>query len=288
MYSKYLSSSLLLAVLSALAGCGTTLSYPHEQITTSQKIGVYAHVADPDTGVMFANTLLESLQETDQQGASGKLQAMAVHKLVLKEIMKFFPSRTHASVAPVLSDQAKFADQARNKFDPVATGKSLSLDYIMTLEVVGQLLTTGYIYQEQWRPEIKVNAVMIRVKDGQQIMTDSVHLKEQPFLKFLNSKEQSEVLEKSYNKLAKRFAQIFSDNIGPVRRTVPKKEKMIHEKIYAFGHIRAMANKNNCVISGDLRKVTTDSNVLYHVPCRDIVLTYACDSESDNSRCWLQ
>ena len=288
MYSKYLSGSLFIAVLFAASGCSTTLKYPHEQITASQRIGVYAQRVDPETGVMFASTLLESIQETDQQGASGILQTLAIHKLVLKEVMKAYPSRTNANVSPILSGQAKFTDHINKTFDPVATGKSLSLDYVMQIDVVGQLMTTGYIYREQWRPQVKMTANLIRVKDGQNIMADSIALKEKPFLKFLNVKEQNEVLHKSYNNMATRVAHIFSDNIGPLRRTIPEKEKMIHEKIFAFSHIRAMANKDNCVISGDLRKVTTDSNVLYHVPCRDIVLTYACDSESDKSRCWLQ
>lgn len=288
MYSKYLSGSLFIAVLLAVSGCATTLKYPHEQISTNQRIGVYAHRVDPATGVLFANTLLETIQDTDLQGANGKLKTMAVHKLVLKEVLQSFPSRTNANVLPILSGQEKFTGEINNKFDPVATGKSLSLDYVMTLKVVGQLMTTGYIYREQWRPVLKVTAELTRVKDGRQLMSDSIALNEKPFLKFLSVKEQSEVLQHSYSKMAARTAKIFADNIGPVRRTIPKSEKMIHEKIYAFSRIRAMANKDNCIISGDLRKVTTDDNVLYHVPCRDIVLTYACDSESDNSRCWLQ
>lgn len=287
-YSKNLSSSCLAVALLATSACSTMKNFPHHEIAPNEKIGVYAYLLDPTTGATFASTLLDSSLLVEDQSTPAKLQMLSIHKLVLKEVMQSFPSRTNANVSPILSHQAKFAGQSVEKFDSIATGKSLSLGYVLTLKVIAQLITTGYVYQEQWRPEIKVMAEMIRIKDGQQVMTDSIVLQEKAFLKFLSPKEQNEVLQRSYKKLAANAAQTFSNKIGPVRRTIPKKEKMIHEKIYAFGRIRAMANKNNCVISGDLRKVTTDTSVLYHVPCRDIVLTYACDSDSDKSRCWLQ
>lgn len=288
MYSKYFSNSCLLAMLLATYGCGTTVKYPHKEIIMNQKLGIYAQLVDPETGVAFANSLLDKGKPDDLQEINKSLEAMAVHKQVLKAVMQTFPARTNAKVLPILSDQAKFQGSTRNKFDPIATGRSLSLNYVMVLNVVSQLITTGHVYQEQWRPSLKVTAVLVKIKDGQKVIIDSLNLSEKPFLKYLNAKEESEVLQQSYSKLATKLAKIFSRNIGPVIRTIPEKEKMIHDKIYAFGHIRKLANKNNCVISGDLRKETTNTSVLYHVPCRDIVLTYACDSESDKSRCWLQ
>lgn len=272
MYSKNLSSSLLVAVCVTTLGCATATKYPHEQVSLNQKIGVYAHWFD----------------ESKDTKIKERLQSLAVHKLVLKSVMQSYPSRTNATVQPILGYQAIFSDDRQKKLDVVRTGKALSLDYVMILKTKSQLKTTGYHFQEKWRPELQVTTYMIRVKDGQNVMQQKISLNEKPFMKYMSPTEEGEALNRAYGTLASRAAETFSETVGPVIRTIPEKEKMIQEKIYAFGHIRTLAHKNNCIISGDLTKETTDTNVIYHVPCRDITLTYACETESDSSRCWLQ
>lgn len=279
---------LIIIIWVTSSGCGSTTKYPHSLIHTKQKIGVYSYLEDQ----IFASNQLTSLMTVASQNYSAdvqqKMSALSTHKTVLKYFLQSFPARTSAGVVPILDSKIVKSNEGENNIDVLATGKNLSLDYVITLRVSRSLKSSGYHYQEQWRPRMVLAIEMIQVSDGKVLLHDSVDAEGKTFDKYLDSRVLNKTLELSLSSLASQTVNQLSDKVGPPVRKISENEKRVHQKIYDYSHIRSMANKNNCVISGDLKVAKIESLVTYQVPCRDITLTYACDDESEASHCWLQ
>ena len=275
------------AVMTAV-GCSSTIKFPQQNITQQEKLGVIAVNASDQNTADNQTTLVTLANRKDTKKIREKLKNVPTDKMVFKAFMQSFPSRTQATVTPILSNQVKKASGPDDDLDVVATGKNLNLVYVIVLKVKSNLRTTGYLYKEQWEPELELIAQMIRVRDGKLLMAETVDASDKPFDKYRVSSSVKEKLSRLYSNLAMHAVNDLSKKIGPVVRKVPANEKLLHQKIYSYSHIRTLANKNHCIIEGELRMEKTEENVLYHVPCSDITLTYACDSEKDSSRCWLQ
>jgi len=279
---------MMLIVVVSANGCSSTAKYPHAQINSGQKIGVYAVFKDQITANTLGNDFVTLASRNTTADIQEKLSLLPIDKTVMKYFMQSFPARTQAQVVPILDNQIKPENAQADSFDSVVTGRSLSLDYVLVLELKRILKTTGYLYQEKWKPELVVTAKMVRVADGQLVMHETAEASEKPFDKFLGWRALNKSLSASFTNLSLATVNQLADNVGPVVRKVPESERLVHRKIYDFGHIRSMASRDNCVISGKLTMEKRGELVTYLVPCRDITLTYACDNESESSRCWLQ
>lgn len=279
---------LLINISVTASGCGSTAKYPHSVILENQRIGVYSYLEDQ----ILSTSQLTSLMTLASQNYSADVQermfALPTHKTVLKYFLQSFPARTSARVTPILESRTIKSSAPEKNIDVLATGKSLSLDYVITLRVSRSLKTTGYHYKEQWRPRLVLAIEMTRISDGRILLRDSVNAEGKAFDKYLDSRALNKTLELSLSSLASHAVNGISEKVGPPVRKISENEKRVHQKIYDYSHIRSMASKNNCIITGDLKVAKTESLVTYQVPCRDITLTYACDDESEASHCWLQ
>jgi hypothetical protein len=288
MNASYNPVLLLIIILVAASGCASSAKYPHSLVHENQKIGVCSYLEDQ----IFASNQLTSLVTLASQNyhddVQDRISTLPTHKTVLKYFLQSFPARTSAKVVPILDSRIVKTSERKGNVDVLATGRNLSLDYVITLKVSRSLKNTGYHYQEQWRPRMVLAIEMTRVSDGEVLLRDSVDAEGKAFDKYLDSRALDKALELSLSSLASQTVNGISDKIGPPIRKISENEKRTHQKIYDYSHIRLMADKNNCTISGDLKISKTENLVTYQVPCRDITLTYACDDESESSHCWLQ
>ena len=285
---SFISVSFVIVLSIAASGCGSTAKYPHKLVDKNQKLGVYAYLEDRSLEVNQLSTLMTLAGRNYMADIRQRLSLLPTHKTVVKYFLQSFPSRTSAKVTPILDSQAVFLNNSDKELDVLATGKGLSLDHVLLLKVKRNLKTTGYLNQEQWRPQLGLEIELVRVADGKVLLHDSASADGKAFDKYLDTRALDKTLESSFASSALTAVNELSERVGPPVRKISEKEKIIHQKIYDYNHIRSMASKNNCVISGDLKVAKTQSLVTYQVPCRDITLTYACDDESEASRCWLQ
>ncbi len=272
----------------AVSGCSSTASYPHNILDRNQVVGVYAYADDRFLESSPLTSVMTLASENYLSDIRNRLASMSTDKTVLKYFLQSFPSRTSARVLPIRDSQIVLRESPEKDLDLLATGKRLSLDYVMALKVKRSLKTTGYLYQELWKPQLAVNIVMTRIADGKVLLNDVAYADGKPFDKYLDTRALDKTLESSFSSLASGAVNKLSEKVGPPIRIVSEKEKLVHQKIHDYDHIRALAGRDNCIINGDLKISKTESLVTYQVPCRDITLTYACDSESEASRCWLQ
>jgi len=276
----------LLAIV--LGACGTSVRFNQNEIRTGEKIGVYAvrtksaEIAD-DLGSITTEASINNSEPIRR-----KLNENPGEIMVLKAFMNAFPARTNANVVPVLKSQV-IADKKNQELpDVTETSKSLGLDYFVLLQARQRLLTTGYHFREQWKPKLEVVAQMIRVSDGKVLLLQKTDVEAKPFDKYMDPMSSGKGLDDLFANLSRAAVIELMVAVGPVIREVPSEERLAHQKLHNYSHIRTLARKNNCIISGELSVEKTAYNVIYHVPCRDITLSYACESESETSRCWLQ
>jgi len=278
----------MLVIVVTASACSSAAKYPHDEVRSDQKMGVYAIFEDSLDDNKTRDELITKASRNATLDIQKKLSLLPVDKTVLKYFMQSFPARTRAQVIPIRDSQISKVSHSKGAFDVINTGKNLSLDYVMLLHLKRHLKSTGYHFHEQWGPELKVTAELIRITDGKTLMLESVDASDKPFDKFQDSPALNKSLDSSFSNLASITVNQLSEKVGPVVRSIPDSEKQTHQKIYNFGHIRSMASRDNCVISGELIMEKSEKLVTYQVPCRDITLTYACDSESESSHCWLQ
>lgn len=283
-------SGVLLAMIVTvvLTSCSPTVNFKQNEVRPEEKIGVFAVRFQTSAVNDKLASVTTQASVNNSEAIRQKLAENPSEIMVMKAFMNAFPSRTHANVIPVLKTQVVPGKDRANFPDLVMTGKNIGLDYFVLLTVRQGLLTTGYQFKEQWKPILTVEAKMIRVTDEKIMFSRKVDVEAKPFDKYLDPMSSGKGLEKLFANLSRSAVIDLMSAVGPVVREVPQHEKITHQKLQSYTHIRAMARKNNCAINGELRVVKAIDKVVYHVPCRDITLTYACESESENSHCWLQ
>lgn len=280
---------LVIVFMLSLTACASVQKLQRDNVKAGEKIGVYAMRVKSDIAYVELGMVAPKATVKNAQGIRKTFNSIAGEILVLRAFMNAFPPRIQATVVPVLKNQMAWSDDnARLNPDIIATGKKLGLDYFVLLSVGQHLKTTGYRFQEQWRPELHVTVNMVRIRDGKTVMSNKVRVEGMPFDKYMDDMSSGKGLDKVFANLSRNVVIGLMPAVGPVIREIPPEERLAHQRLQSYGRIRTLAHKNNCVISGDLWMEKTTENIVYHVPCRDITLTYACESEKENSRCWLQ